>query len=138
MTPFMRLVADVLAGVAPPPSEPLVRASAPRSVGHGAHEMVEVRSLAEQLVSEANPVLAGTGRELTLEDEAGTDQLVFTLRSGQTWARVVTSFEHRRSWGQLVTPDSIGEPQELVGVGALPGLILALVTAAAPHPVIAQ
>ena len=69
----------------------------------------------------------------TLEDEVGQEQLAFTLRSGPTWARVVTSFAQRRSWGQLVTPDAVGETYELTGAEALPELILALVTAGGPH-----
>ena len=134
----MLLVSDVLAGADVAPSAPLLRASTPRSIGHGAHEMVEVRSLAEQLICEANPMLHGTGRELTLDDEAGGEQLVFTLRSGPTWARVVTSFEQRRSWGQLVTPDSVGAPKELLGVDALPGLILALIMASGEQPAVSM
>ena len=129
MTYFMQQVAEAVSGRAAATEPPAVQPSRSRSVGHGAHEMVELRSLAEQLICEANAVLSGTGRELTLEDEAGQEQLAFTLRSGPTWARVVTSFAQRRSWGRLVTPDAVGQAYELTGVDALPDLILALVTA---------
>jgi hypothetical protein len=129
VTFFMLQVSDTVSGRAGTAEPPAVQPSRRRSVGHGAHEMVELRSLAEQLVCEANAVLGGTGRELTLEDEVGQEQLAFTLRSGPTWARVVTSFAQRRSWGQLVTPDAVGEAFELTGADALPDLILALVSA---------
>jgi hypothetical protein len=132
VTFFMHQVADVVAGRAGA-GAPAVQPSRGRSVGHGAHEMVELRSLAEQLVCEANAVLTGTGRELALVDETGAAELAFTLRSGPAWARVVTSFAHRRSWGQLVTPDAVGGTHELTGADALPDLLLALVSASGPR-----
>jgi hypothetical protein len=128
MTEFMVRMAAALAEPTPVPPAPQVKAAGARSVGHGAHEMVELRSLAEQLVCEANAVLAGTGREVMLVDEAGSTQLAFTLRSGTSWARVVTAFEDRQSFGQLVTPDRVGPRYELAGPEALPDLVVALVT----------
>jgi len=129
MTVFMHQVDALLHGSVPAGPGPAVRPSRRRSVGHGAHEMVEVRSLAEQLVSEANAVLAGTGPKVTLDDEAGQHRLAFRLGCGRAWARVVTSFAQRRSWGQLVTPDSSGTAYELAGSDALPDLIAALISA---------
>lgn len=129
MTEFMAQIQDVLADPTRRRPGPQVRRVDERSVGHGALELVELRSLAEQLVCEANAVLSGSGRELTLEDEAGEEHLAFTLRSGQCWARVMTAFAGRRSWGQLVTPDSVGPEYELAGVAALPELLVALVAA---------
>lgn len=133
MTEFMVRVADALEDPSTGRPAPELRASVPRTVGHGAHEMVELRSLAEQLVCEANAVLASVGREIRLEDETGSEHLAFVLRIGQSWARVVTSFEDRQSFGQLVTSRYVGSRYELAGPEALPDLIVALVTAS-EHP----
>lgn len=133
MTEFMIRVADALEDPSTAQPAPEVRTSVPRTVGHGAHEMVELRSLAEQLVCEANAVLAPVGREILLEDETGSEHLAFVLRTGKTWARIVTCFEDRQSFGQLVTSRYVGPRYELVGPEALPDLIVALVTAS-EHP----
>jgi hypothetical protein len=129
MTEFMIRVQQAVSTPGFAVEGPAVVASRPRSVGHGAHEMVELRSLAEQLICEANAVLAASGRSIELIDQAGDQCLAFTLRSNAAWADVVTSFAQRQSWGQLVTPHSAGEPFELTGPDALGDLILALIAA---------
>ncbi|MBB2891949.1 hypothetical protein [Flexivirga oryzae] len=128
MTEFMTRVAAELAT----PTHDIalhVRAVESRSTGHGADRLVELRSLGEQLVCEANAVLAESGRSIDLVDETGSNQLAFTLRLGQCWARIVTSFDKGVSWGHLVTPDSVGPDYELADETALGDLILSLVTA---------
>lgn len=128
MTEFMTRVAAELA--APAHDRPLhVCAVERRSIGHGADRLVEFRSLGEQLVCEANAVLVESGRSIELVDEAGSNQLAFTLRLGPCWARIVTSFEKGVSWGHLVTPESVGPDYELADETALEDLILSLVTA---------
>lgn len=130
MTEFMERVEESLRADPAPAPSPAVAASVHHSVGQGAHEMVELRSLAEQLVSEANAVLASRGRVVELDDEAGGSRLAFRLRCGTAWADIVTSFAQRESWGQLVTPDSAGERVELTGTDALADLVVALILAA--------
>lgn len=129
MTEFMVRVEESLGTGAPGAPRPEVVASARRSVGHGAHEIVELRSLAEQLICEANAVLTPLGRSIELDDEVGQERLAFSLRSGAAWAEIVTSFADRESWGQLVTPDSADERYELTGTDALADLIIALILA---------
>ncbi|BCB89509.1 hypothetical protein [Phytohabitans suffuscus] len=126
MTPFMEQIAEVVrAGLAP--AAPGLRASHPRPVGVGVHEQTELRALAEQLVSEANTVLAEVHREVELVDEPGPGMLAFTLRSGRSWARVSTRFADGRTWGRLVTPGGGPGERELAGPEALPDLVVALV-----------
>jgi hypothetical protein len=60
MTPFMERVAEVVTG-GERGSSPGTRPSEPRPVVIGADEQVMTRALAEQLVSEANAVLASIG-----------------------------------------------------------------------------
>ncbi|WP_432842199.1 hypothetical protein [Dactylosporangium sp. CA-092794] len=129
MTPFMQRVAQVVHADGGPVA-PQLRDSRPRPVGAGVHEQVELRSVAEQLVSEANTVLAEAGRAVELVDEPGPEALAFTLRAGRSWARVATRFADGRSWGRLVTPGAGPVERELTGPEALPDLVVALIAGA--------
>jgi hypothetical protein len=129
VTPFMLRIEELLESGGEV-TEPELRESRPRTIGEGAHEQVELRSLAEQLVSEANAVLAAADRSVELVDEPGADALAFSLRHGESWAQVVTSFADHQSWGRLVTRESTGERQELTGPDALPDLVIALIATA--------
>ncbi len=141
MTPFMTRVADFLgqpgnddlAGLAPRfTTMPETRISARVATSTGADKHVALRSLAEQYVCEANAVL-GLGRDhLSLVDEAGTEELAFTVGYRDQGARCSTRFVDGRAFGQLVgTCLPFDEPQELEGPDALPDLLIRLMEAAA-------
>ena len=108
---------------------PGTRRSEPRPVVIGADEQVMTRALAEQLVSEANAVLAAAGDVIDLQDELGEGRLSFVLRYQERYARVSTSFERRASVGHLygVGADGAGEVA-LDGPEQLERLILLLLT----------
>jgi hypothetical protein len=67
----------------------------------GADEQVMTRSLAEQLVSEANAVLSTSGSLIDLRDEIIDGQLSFVMRYTDRTARVSTSFTEGSSIGHL-------------------------------------
>ena len=91
MTPFMLAVSDVL-DLPTDVDLPDIQASRrlPAAIGADAH--VECRSLAEQLVCEANVVLAANDRErIDLTDDVRVGQLSFAMTFGDRQARIVTS-----------------------------------------------
>ena len=74
MTPFMHQVQELLDGG--PTSSPQTLPSESVTVAHGADVQVLIRSLAEQLVSEANAILVDTDRGvIALTDETGPGAL---------------------------------------------------------------
>ena len=110
MTPFMWRVQELLDGG--PHAEPQTEPSDEVSVAEGADTQVIIRSLAEQLVSEANAVLAwhaDAGRtgadELTLVDETGPGALAFTLGYGVRRARIQTVISGHTATASLITGD---------------------------------
>jgi hypothetical protein len=133
MTPFMERVTEAVTG-GERAGSPGTRPIAPRPVVIGADEQVMTRALAEQLVSEANAVLASAGlaaagKVIDLADELGDGRLSFVLRYRARYARVSTSFEHRTSVGHLhgVGAGDAGEVA-LDGPEQLERLILLLIT----------
>jgi hypothetical protein len=84
----MLAVQALLEGDQPP--EPATKPSRPRPVAKAADTHVILRSLAEQLVSEANAVLRGRGVGISLVDDTGPGELMFTVRHGHRAARVRT------------------------------------------------
>jgi len=79
MTPFMAAVEAALAGDSPSSSSVASPRSAPVGVAATTSHQVAVRALAEQIVCEANAVLARHGRAIALTDEVGDGGLAFTL-----------------------------------------------------------
>jgi hypothetical protein len=133
MTPFMKKVDDVLRGQALS-STPDSSRSALRPLGEALHNQVELRALAEQLVSEANVVLNDHGTHLDLVDEPGGENLSFTVSCGHARAVVVTALSGRQAWGRLIWGDDEREMRELTGTEALADLILGLVASGRPAP----
>lgn len=128
MTPFMLRIQSLVDEGPDTQCEPELRVSVPRTIGHGAHEQVELRSLAEQLVCEANTVLTDTtGSTILLEDHGGTGQLAFSVYYDERWARVVTRFDGHDAVSQLLGPDIVEPTRELTGAAALEDLIYTLV-----------
>src|SRR5215467_10938597 len=99
MTPFMHSVQDLLDGM-PAPRVETVR-SRPGPVPAAADTQVIIRSLAEQLVSEANAVLRPRGELIRLDDEVGPGGLTFTLGFRERSARLQTAISGRSALVRL-------------------------------------
>jgi hypothetical protein len=100
-------------------------------VAQATHAQVTVRSLAEQLVCEANAVLSDHGESITLVDDSGPNEFAFTLGYRDRWARIRTALSGRTATAELVLA---GAPrrrnQELTGEDQLQALVLTLVAGA--------
>lgn len=128
MTPFMLRVAELLE------SDPDVAAPAPQTVpsqvtpvNAGTDRQVALRSLAEQLMCEANAVLGDDGDQMSLHDELLDGRLGFALAYRGRTARVETRIRDHTAYARL-TGDGIADdtPRELAGPDALPDLLLRL------------
>lgn len=127
MTPFMWRVAELVGAETDDMPEVHTSPSVFRSVSEGADRQGEMRALAEQLVAEANAVLATSSEALTLDDELEPDSLSFVIGMAGRQARITTRIADKRSFGQLIGEGTDGtEPQELAD-DALEELILLLV-----------
>ena len=135
MTPFMHRVVDTIGGldddVEPIAPMPATRISQRIATGTGADRQVAIRSLAEQLVCEANAVLSSgptaSDEHLTLFDETLPHELAFNVGYRGRAARVSTTFEDGMAYGRLVGDGFESElPQELDGPDALPDLLIRL------------
>lgn len=82
-----------------------------RTIGKATEHQIAIRSLAEQLVCEANAILGDDGDHVRLEDEVGPGHLSFRLRYRQSSAEVSVSFAGDRAVGRIVCQSS----------GVLPG-----------------
>lgn len=126
MTPFMHSVQDLLDG-APAPRAATVP-SVPGPVPAATDTQVVVRSLAEQLVSEANAVLREHGDVIRLDDEVGPGGLTFTIGYRDRSARVCTAMSGRSALVTLVLDGDAGAvPRQLSGEGELQALVLSLI-----------
>jgi len=126
MTPFMHSVQDLLDG-APAPRAVTVP-STPGPVPAATDTQVIVRSLAEQLVSEANAVLREHGDVISLDDEVGPGELTFTLGYRDRSARVRTAMSGRTALVTLVLDGAAaGQPRQLSGEDELQALVLSLI-----------
>lgn len=131
MTPFMLRVAELIesdADVDAPLPVPATVPSRVRNLSGGADYQVGIRSLAEQLVCEANAVLGEADDHLTLTDELSDEQLAFSVQYRGRQARISTRFGGGVAVGRLVG-DGVesDEPRELAGTEALPDLLLLLI-----------
>lgn len=128
MTPFMLAVSSHLDGEAGP--SPVTEPTGPDSVAVATDAQVIIRSLAEQLISEANAVLTQTDPPLTLIDEAGPGALAFTVGCADRTARVQTVMSGRTGTAQLVIDgESDPIPRRLSSETELQALILSLIPA---------
>ncbi len=136
MTPFMVRVAE-LVGTPEDQLEdaeldtlapmPMTRISQRIATSTGADRQVAIRSLAEQLVCEANAVLSHSDDHLSLTDETLPSELAFSVGYRGRAARVSTTFEDGTAYGRLVGDGFESElPQELDGPDALPDLLIRL------------
>lgn len=128
MTPFMLAVSSHLDGdeAALPTTEP----TAPDSVAVATDAQVIIRSLAEQLVSEANAVLGADRPRLTLVDETGPGALAFTIGYADRTARVQTVMSGHTATAELIVDgrrDPV--PHRLSSEDELQVLLLSLIPA---------
>lgn len=147
MTPFMMRVAGIVgatedelaqAGLERVAPMPLTRISQRIATGTGADRQIAIRALAEQLICEANAVLASSDEHLSLSDETLPSELAFTVGYRGRGARVSTTFEDGTAYGRLVGDGFESElPRELDGPDALPDLLVRLLveSGVTHHPV---
>ncbi|AUH68093.1 MULTISPECIES: hypothetical protein [Gordonia] len=127
MTPFMHQVQDLLNGqdCAAPHTVP----SEEVTVAEAADTQVIIRSLAEQLVSEANAILSGS-REcdgvISLVDQTGPGALAFTLGYADRSARIETVVSGHTATAQLVV-GGVSQSRRLAGEDEVAALVLDLI-----------
>jgi hypothetical protein len=132
MTPFMLSVTALLDGEKAP--EPVTEPSRNRGVAEAADAQVIVRSLAEQLICEANTVLREYGTSFSLVDEAGPGRLAFTIGYGGSSAHLQTEVNGHTAVGRLIAPGlPDDEPLQLTTEDELQALLLSLI-ATSPRP----
>lgn len=102
MTPFMMSVQSLIDGDVAPVLRTEPSQATPVAVATDTQVMV--RSLAEQLVSEANAILRERGRAVELVDDSGPGELAFTVTYRDRSARVVTAVHGRTAEARLVLP----------------------------------
>ena len=126
MTRFMEHVEEVLGGRPAPGLS--TRPTRVLPVAIVTDRQASLRALAEQLVGEANAVMAGTGESLQLIDEVTDGRLCFTLRCGARAVRVQATVAGHHGMAEIIL-DGQGEygPSELAGDEDLERLILSLV-----------
>ncbi len=138
MTPFMQRVAELaevdpadlddLEALAPMPQ---TRISQRINTSHGADRHVAIRSLAEQLVCEANAVLTSrhefSADALSLTDEVLSQELAFVVGFRGRGARVSMTFVDDQAYGRLVGDGFESElPRELESADDVPDLLIRL------------
>ncbi|WP_068276777.1 hypothetical protein [Aldersonia kunmingensis] len=136
MTPFMLAVSAKLDGepaAGAEPAEcpfdtaPATEPSRTRSIAAAADVQVIVRSLAEQLVSEANAVLRERGDVFELVDGTGPGAFTFTIRYRDREARIATVVSGHTATASLSAPGlDETETRELSGADELQSLLLTL------------
>jgi hypothetical protein len=131
MTAFMARVAETLDGAAGA-ARPAVKTSVAKPVPEGADDQIALRSLAEQLVSEANVVLADQPHRIDLTDQLVDGQLGFSMRYGPRTVVVRTRFGGGAALAELQGVGArCSSRVELAGPDQLESLILLLVS---PQP----
>jgi hypothetical protein len=129
MTPFMVRVAEAL-GEDVDPSDLPIPATLPvaaRSKGVGNDRHFAIRGLTEQLLCEANAVLADEDDHMTLVDDVIGNELMFTVLYRGRAAVVTTGFVKGQTYGRVVA-DGLDntEPRELAGPESVQDLLLLL------------
>ncbi|MFC4942881.1 hypothetical protein [Pseudonocardia sp. GCM10023141] len=132
MTPFMLSVQALLDGA--PAPEAATTESRPIPMPVAADAQMMVRSLAEQLISEANAILREHGEVLSLTDEVGPGELTFTVGFGERAARVQTVMAGRSALVRLIVDGRTEDvPRRLSGEDELQALVLNLIDPASSH-----
>jgi hypothetical protein len=135
MTPFMLSVQALLDGEPAPQAATTDSQPIPLPIATDAQMML--RSLAEQLVSEANAILREHGDVLSLVDEVGPGELTFTLGYRDRAARVQTVMAGRSAVVRLTVDGRVEDtPQQLTGENELQALVLSLIDTTRTHATI--
>lgn len=100
-TPFMLRVGEVVEGSPPAPTELRMEPSNVRSIACAVDEWVELRTYAEQMVAEANAMLAPETERITLWDEFGEDVLAFQLGWREQGFRMFVNTDASGHYGQV-------------------------------------
>jgi hypothetical protein len=129
MTPFMMRVAEALGEDVDPDDLPVpaTRPSVYRPVGKGNDLHVAYRGLTEQLVCEANALLADEDDHMSLVDDIVGNEMLYTVYYRGRAAVVSTVFGEGKAYGRVVA-DGLdnSEPQELAGPESVQDLLLLL------------
>ncbi len=135
MTPFMLSVQAILDGE--PAPQAATSEAHPTSLPLATDAQMMVRSLAEQLVSEANAILREHGDVISLQDEVGPDELAFIIGFREHAARVQTVMAGRTAEVRLIVDGRIEDtPRQLSGEHELQALVLSLIDTAPTHSTI--
>lgn len=135
MTPFMLSVQALLDGEPAPLAA--TTESHPIPVPVATDAQMIIRSLAEQLVSEANAILREHGDVISLDDEVGPGELTFTLAYRERAARVQTVMAGRAALVRLIIDGRAeGTARQLTGENELEALVLSLLDTAPTHSTI--
>lgn len=130
MTPFMIKLDKILCGAEPPRLGS--RHSEVRPIGQALHNQVELRALAEQLVSEGNILIEDPAIQLTLTDHPGGEHLAFTVSCGRARADMVTDVSGRNGRARLSLDATATDQQEIDGPEGLVTVLLNVVAQARP------
>jgi hypothetical protein len=130
MTPFMIRVADLLGAEYTDASDlpvPATRPSSYRPVNRGNDIHHSYRGLTEQLVCEANALLADEDDHMSLVDDVIGNELSYTVYYRGRAAVVTTVFGEGTAYGRVVA-DGLdnSEPRELAGPESVEDLLLLL------------
>ncbi len=133
MTPFMIAVRELLDGG--PARAPHTQPSRRRPVPEATDIQVVIRSLAEQLVCEANAVLVDYGDTISLVDDSGPTEFAFSLGYRDRSARIRTALSGRTGIAELaIAGTPAAENRELGGEDELRALVLTLLAGANAIP----
>jgi hypothetical protein len=129
MTPFMVRVAEALGEDVDPNDLPTValRPSVYRTTGQGNDIHVAYRGLTEQLVCEANAVLANEDDHMSLVDDIVGNEMLYSVYYRGRAAVISTVFGEGTAYGRVVA-DGLdnSEPHELAGRESVEDLLLLL------------
>lgn len=116
------------------PAAPRMQPSVARGVAQAVDEWFYLRCRAEQVLAEANGMLAGRADLLDLEDEYGTGRLGFTVSSRRRSVSIGLGQAGRTAWIELTRSYAPADPQpiEPEAPDVLEDLVIELVASEIP------
>jgi hypothetical protein len=113
---------------------PVTEPATPSSVAVATDGQVIIRSLAEQMVSEANAILREHGEVFSLVDDSDAGELAFTVGFSERSARIRTVMSGREALFQLhIAGEPEHEPRRLASEEDLRALLLSLLIEPVHH-----
>ncbi len=127
-TPFMLRVRAALAGQAPHQAEPRLEPSVTRRIAVAVDEWFSLRARAEQLLAEANAMLAPGDERIELRDEYGTGVLAFVIARRGGWLRLLVQRDEQSHGGRVVIdqPGGASAAMHPVDLGFLEDLLVSM------------